>query len=251
MISVHVFQGRDAVNLAKLRPLGAWEPAPRRCRHDPNPDEDFVRCKTKGSVIVEVRVNGKQIDIGDSLRSYVNDKLVSGVFKYFDRPVDAQVTFSRDGHEYRADCSVHLATGITLQAHSKASDIYASFDSATDRLEKRLRRYKRRLKDHHAARKEPVPVFEAPAYVIRTSDEPEEGPTDLNPTIIAEETASIRTLSVGEAVMEMELNDAPVIVFKDAKSQGISLVYRRSDGHIGWIDVAAQTEAVVSGAPAA
>ncbi len=187
---------------------------------------------------MDVKVNGKQIDIGESLRGYVSDKLVTGVFKYFDRPVDAQVTFSRDGHEFRADCSVHLATGITLQAHSKATDIYASFDSAVDRLEKRLRRYKRRLKDHHAARKEPVPVMQAPAYVIAAEVDRDEEPADLNPTIIAEETAAVRTLSVGEAVMEMELNDAPVVVFKNSTHQGMSLVYRRADGHIGWIDVA-------------
>ncbi len=183
-------------------------------------------------------MNGKHIDIGESLRTYVNDKLVSGVFKYFDRPVDSQVTFSRDGHEFRADCSVHLATGITLQAHSKATEIYASFDSAIDRLEKRLRRYKRRLKDHHSARKEPVPMVEAPAYVIAAQKDEAEEPKDLSPAIIAEETATVRTLSVGEAVMEMELSDVPVVLFKNAKNNGINLVYRRPDGHIGWIDVA-------------
>ncbi len=187
---------------------------------------------------VDVTVNGKHIDIGDSLRTYVNDKLVSGVFKYFDRPVDAQVTFSRDGHEFRADCSVHLATGITLQAQGKASEIYASFDTAVDRLEKRLRRYKRRLKDHHSTRKEPVPMTEAPAYVIEAQADMAEEPADLSPTIIAEETAAVRTLSVGEAVMEMELSDTPVVLFKNAKNNGINLVYRRPDGHIGWIDVA-------------
>ncbi len=192
---------------------------------------------------MEITVNGKQLDVGDSLRSYVNDKLVSGVFKYFDRPVDAQVTFSRDGHEYRADCSVHLSTGMNFLAHSKASDIYVSFDSAVDRLEKRLRRYKRRLKDHHAERKEPIPFVEAPAYVIQSVQEEMEEPADLNPTVIAEEKASVKTLTVGEAVMEMELNDAPVVVFKNSAHGGMSIVYRRPDGHIGWIDVTHPEEA--------
>lgn len=186
---------------------------------------------------MDVQVNGKQIDIGQALQSYVKDKLTSGVFKYFDRPIDAQVTFSKEGHEFRADCSVHLATGIVLQSHDKSTEIYNCFDGAVSRLEKRLRRYKRRLKDHHADRKDAVPAFEAPYYVIASgADDEAEEPSDLNPLIIAEETALVRRFSVGEAVMQMDLTDKPAVVFKDSKSGRINVVYRRSDGNIGWID---------------
>ncbi len=186
---------------------------------------------------MDITVNGKQIDIGESLREYVTEKLTTGIFKYFDKPVGAQVTFSREGHAFRADCSVHLRTGMLLQAHSQSGDIYASFDSAVDRLEKRLRRYKRRLKDHHADRKEPAPEIAAQAYVLAPSGDGEDEPKDLNPTIVAEEPTSVRTLSVGEAVMQMDLNDAPVVVFKNSVHDTINIVYRRADGHIGWIDV--------------
>ena len=187
---------------------------------------------------MDIQVNGKQIDIGESLRSYVQDKLASGVFKYFEHPVDAQVTFSRDGHEFRCDCSVHLRTGMVLQAHSKSTDIYASFDSSVDRLEKRMRRYKRRLRDHHTARRgQEVPVFDAPAYVIESPQDGADEPADLNPVIIAEERTAVPVMSVGEAVMQMDLNDAPVVVFKNGSKGSVNIVYRRGDGHIGWIDV--------------
>ncbi len=186
---------------------------------------------------MDIQVNGKQIDIGESLRSYVVEKVSTGVHKYFEKPVDSQVTFSRDGHEFRADCSVHLGTGMVLQAHSKSTDIYASFDSAVDRLEKRLRRYKRRLRDHHSARRDTAAVFDASAYVIESPalDQDEE-PTDLQPVIIAEERTSVPELSVGEAVMQMDLTDAPVVIFKSSANGTINIVYRRGDGHIGWVD---------------
>ncbi len=189
---------------------------------------------------MDIQVNGKQIDIGDSLRSYVADKLTTGVLKYFEHPVDAQVTFSREGHTFKCDCSVHLRTGMVLQTQSQATDIYASFDSAEDRLEKRMRRYKRRLRDHHAAKRREEPLqaaFEAPAYVIAPqSGEGESEPAGLDPVIIAEERASVPVMSVGEAVMQMDLNDAPVVVFKSGSTGAVNIVYRRADGHIGWID---------------
>lgn len=189
---------------------------------------------------MDIQVKGKQIDIGDSLRAYVHDRLNGGVYKYFDRPVDSTVTFSKDGPQYRADCSVHLGTGMVLQSHSRATDIYASFDSAVDRLEKRLRRYKRRLRNHHAAeRSDAAPPFEAPYYVIEaTSHDEHDEPEDLKPVIIAEERRTVPTMSVGEAVMQMDLNDAPVLVFKNGTGGAINIVYRRPDGHIGWIDAA-------------
>jgi ribosomal subunit interface protein len=186
---------------------------------------------------MHIQVNGKQIDIGDALRQHVEERLTDRVFKYFDRPVDSQVTFARDGHEYRADCAVHLSTGMNLLTHGKSTDIYGSFDMAVDRLEKRLRRYKRRLKDHHS-RTAQLPSFEAASYVIAGTGEQEEEPEGLQPVIIAEGTAHVRTCTVGEAVMEMDLTEAPVVLFRNSGHGRLNIVYRRADGNVGWVDPA-------------
>lgn len=184
---------------------------------------------------MHIQINGKQIDIGEALRHHVEGRLTDRVFKYFDRPVDSQVTFAKDGHEFRADCAVHLSTGINLLTHGKSNDIYSSFDLAVDRLEKRLRRYKRRLKDHHA-RAAQSPSFEAAAYVIDGQGDGEEEPERLQPVIIAEETARVCTCTVGEAVMQMDLTEAPLVLFKNSGHGRLNIVYRRADGHIGWVD---------------
>ena len=110
---------------------------------------------------MRIQVSGKQIDIGEACASHVEDRLNETVGKYFDRPVDAVVTFARDGHAFIADSSVHLSTGMTVQATSRAEDIYTSFEGAVDRMEKQLRRYKRRLKDHHRDRQDPIEAAEA------------------------------------------------------------------------------------------
>ncbi|MFP3942920.1 MAG: ribosome hibernation-promoting factor, HPF/YfiA family [Alphaproteobacteria bacterium] len=186
---------------------------------------------------MHIQVNGKQIDIGDALRQHVEGRLTERVFKYFDRPVDSQVTFARDGYEFRADCAVHLSTGMNLLTHGKSTDIYGSFDVAIEKLEKRLRRYKRRLKDHHS-RAGNAPTFEATSYVIAGAGEQEEEPEPMQPVIIAEETAHLRTCTVGEAVMQMDLAEAPAVVFRNSGHGRLNVVYRRPDGHVGWIDPA-------------
>jgi ribosomal subunit interface protein len=187
---------------------------------------------------MQIQVNGKQIDVGDALRSHVTERLTGAVTKYYDRAVDAQVTFSKEGHEFRTDCTLHLSTGMRLHAHSSSSDIYAAFEGAVERLEKRLRRYKRRLKDHHAqAAREALPMQEAPSYVI-AADEEEEVAEDLQPVIIAETRTPVRTLTVGEAVMVMDFEELPALVFRNRAHGGINVVYRRADGNIGWIDPA-------------
>lgn len=186
---------------------------------------------------MRIQVNGKHIDIGDALRSHVSDTIDSVARKYSERPVDAVVTFSREGHGFRCDVSVHLSTGLTAKAASQASDIYACFDSGAERIEKQLRRYKRRLKDHHKTRPEPIEVFPAPAYVIASSSEVEdEEPDSLQPIVIAEMTADIKSLSVGEAVMQMEFEDSPFLMFQNESHGGLNVVFRRDDGNIGWID---------------
>jgi ribosomal subunit interface protein len=185
---------------------------------------------------MDIQISGKKIDIGAALREHVSDKLNVGVTKYFDRPVDAHVAFAREGQNFKCDVSVHLSSGISLQASGQSGDIYSAFDVADDRLATRLRRYKRRLKDHHNSNKEPIQAMMAHSYVIQPDDDAQEEPEGLQPVIIAEDTTHIKTLSVGEAVMQMDLQEAPVLLFKNAVSDGLNMVYRRPDGNIGWVD---------------
>lgn len=187
---------------------------------------------------MRIQVNGKQMDIGEALRSHVEIRLNEAVGKYFDRPVDAVVTFWRDRHEYVSDASVHLSTGLTVQAKAKADEIYASFEGSVDRMEKQLRRYKRRLKDHHRDRPSPIEAIGAPSYIL-ARDEEGAGyaePESLQPVIVAEMEMRVPFLSVGEAVMQMELAGAPLLVFRNEAHGGVNVVYQRDDGNIGWID---------------
>ena len=186
---------------------------------------------------MRIQVSGKQIGIGDALRSHVEDRLQDAVGKYFDRPVEAVVTFSRDRHEFCSDASVHLPTGLTVQAKSRADDIYAAFEGAVDRMDKQLRRYKRRLKDHHRNRENPIDSIGAQSYILAGQDHDEaDEPDTLQPVIVAEMETSVPHLSVGEAVMHMELAGAQLLVFRNEKHGGVNDVHMRDDGNIGWID---------------
>lgn len=187
---------------------------------------------------MRIQVSGKQIDIGEALRTHVVERLTDAVGKYFDRPVEAVVIFSRDRHEYVSDSSVHLPTGITVQAKARADEIYASFEGSVDRMEKQLRRYKRRLKDHHRSRQAPIEATGAPSYILAGGGPDDEAaePESLQPVIVAEMETKVPYLSVGEAVMQMELNGAPLLVFRNEAHGGVNVVYMRDDGNIGWID---------------
>lgn len=185
-----------------------------------------------------IRVNGKQIDVGQSLTNHVEAQLSDIVHKYAEKPVEAAVTFSKDRYEFVADISVHLSTGLTSKSHAKSGEIYGAFDASLDKMETQLRRYKRRLKDHHKERTKPVEFVDAPAYIIDAGKniEQEEEPDSLQPVIVAEMATQVKSLSVGEAVMQMELDGAPVIVFRNNSHGGVNVVYQREDGNIGWID---------------
>ena len=186
---------------------------------------------------MRIQVSGKQMDIGEALRSHVEDRLNEAVGKYFDRPVEAVVTFWRDRHEYIADSSVHLPTGMTVQAKARADEVYASFEGSVERMEKQLRRYKRRLKDHHRDRTAPIEASGAPSYVLaRDEDQTAGEPASLQPVIVAEMETRVPFLSVGEAVMQMELAGAALLVFRNEAHGGVNVVYQRDDGNIGWID---------------
>ena len=183
------------------------------------------------------QISGKQIDIGMSLQTHVRTELDEVVQKYAERPTDALVVFSKSAHEFACEATVHLSTGLTATAKAKDAEIYAAFNSCCAKMEKQLRRYKRRLKDHHKDRTQPVELFGGSSYILASDDGAEQSePETLQPIIVAEMEAKIPSLSVGEAVMQMELAGAPVLVFRNENKDGVNVVYRRDDGNIGWID---------------
>ncbi|SHL32104.1 ribosome hibernation-promoting factor, HPF/YfiA family [Roseibium suaedae] len=186
-----------------------------------------------------LRISGKNVDVGDALRTHVTDRIEDALSKYFAGGYTGHVTLSREGTGFKSECSLHLDTGIVLQVSAQDQEPRLSFDLAADKIEKRLRRYKRKLKDHHgpssASARE---AFEAASYVLASTEDEEELPADFNPLVIAETSAKVRTLTVGMAVMELDLTEAPVVLFKNAANGGVNVVYRRSDGNIGWIDPA-------------
>lgn len=183
------------------------------------------------------QISGKQIDVGSALQTHVETELNAMVDKYAERPTDAHVIFSKSASEFVCEATVHLSTGLTAQAKAHSHEIYAAFDSCSEKMEKQLRRYKRRLKDHHRHRVEPVELSQASAYILASDKDGEESePESLQPIIVAEMETHIPSLSVGEAVMQMELAGAPVLVFRNEGKAGVNVVYRREDGNIGWID---------------
>ncbi|WP_102225844.1 ribosome hibernation-promoting factor, HPF/YfiA family [Acidimangrovimonas sediminis] len=183
------------------------------------------------------QISGKQIDIGEALQSHVKAELGEAAAKYAGRPTDAVVTFSRAAHEYVCESTIHLSTGLSATAKGHATEIYAAFDACAEKMAKQLRRYKRRLKDHHQGRAQPVEFGAGSAYILAASEGSDEvEPESLQPMIIAEMETKIPSLSVGEAVMQMELAESHLLVFRNEKHSGVNVVYRREDGNIGWID---------------
>lgn len=188
------------------------------------------------------RVSGKNIDIGEALRTRVSSRVAEAIDKYFHGGYSGHVTVGKEAFGFRTECVVHLDSGIVLQADAMAGDAYSSADQAAERIERRLRRYKHRLKDHHAARangrqvENLTPNIAAPSYVIEPPTEAVNETIESNPVIIAETTTVLKSLSVSDAVMELDMTGVPVVVFRHAGHGRINLVYRRSDGNVGWID---------------
>src|SRR3984957_10043534 len=183
------------------------------------------------------RVSGKNLDVGEALRERINDRIVEIVSKYFDGGYSGHATLTRDGFGFRTECAIHLDSKITLQAEGMAADAYASADQAALRIEKRLRRYHRRLKDHRTQRADDPAAYDAPSYVIAAPQPENETEIDgFTPVIIAESTTRLKQLAVSDAVTELDMTGAPVLVFRHAAHGGINIVYRRADGHFGWID---------------
>lgn len=186
-----------------------------------------------------LKITGKNFDVGEALRARVSERIEEVVEKLFSNGFSGHVMMEREKSRFHTECAIHLDSGVHLQARGEHQDVYASFDQAADRLEKRLRRYTRRLKNHHDNKLSSNDVEQiAAGFVLAgpSEDLEDDEPEGLNPVIIAEAPVALRRLSVGEAVMEMDLAEAPVIVFRNAASGGLNVVYRRHDGNIGWID---------------
>lgn len=198
---------------------------------------------------MQIQVVSKGIDVSDALREQVLSRVEDGVSKYFNRPGEAYVSISREGFGFRVDCSVHLPSGAMLQAHGEADDAYKAAENTMERLEKRLRRYKRKLKNHHNDNKAQLPAESLQIVVLKGSpdtgldddfDDDEEMAAPLNgepePIVIAERPGEVRTLTVGMASLELDATDSPFLMFRNAASGDLNIVYRRPDGHIGWVD---------------
>lgn len=187
---------------------------------------------------MQLSVKGKQLDVGDAWRRHVEENLPAVVGKYFDSAQDAQVTLSRQGSTFRVDITVHVGKRIIVQSHGATGDAYSAFDEAGEHIGKRLRRYKRRLRDHHRERSEETVSLPAQQYIL-AGEPTESGPEHEEkeePVVIAEMETGIETLSVGEAVMRMDLANLPAMMFRNRAHGGLNMVYHRGDGHIGWVD---------------
>ena len=193
---------------------------------------------------MQIQVNGKQVEVGDALRERIETQLTQGISKYFDRGGDAEVTISKQGHLFKADCWIRLASGQTLVSHAFGGDAHSAFDGTLDHMEKRVRRYKQRLKQHHNGtpqKEETANVTVLRAFDNDTTDDEEidDGMDHSSPPhsmIIAETETTLRTMTVSSAVAEMEMSNYPAIMFRNAAHGGLSVIYRRPDGNIGWID---------------
>ena len=189
-----------------------------------------------------LRVSGKNIDVGDALRQRLTERLSEVVAKYYDGGWSGHVTVAREGSGYRSECMLHLDSGVNLQAHGAEQEANASADAAVEKVEKRLRRYKQRVKDRHAHGGANGVAMAAQSYILAPvpDSEAEEELEGWSPTVVAEQVTRLRSLSVADAVLELDITGAPVVVFRHAGHGRVSVVYRRADCHVGWIDPAAE-----------
>lgn len=185
-----------------------------------------------------LRVSGKNMDVGDALRGKAEDHFDAVVLKYFDGGYDGHLTLTPDGIGFRADCVVHLDSGAMLQASAQGGDATSAYEVMALNIEKRLRRYNRKLKQRPRGINGSADDVAAQYTVFGSGSELDELDEDYAPPVIAESTQNLRQLSVEEAVMELDLTGNQVVMFRHAGHGGLNVVYRRSDGNIGWIDPA-------------
>lgn len=191
---------------------------------------------------MNLSVHGKQMDLGEALHSHVEEKLEDINSKYFNRAIDATVTFAPEGHSFvKTHISLRVGKDIMVMSDSQGGDAYGAFDSAAEKVAKQLRRYKRRLRDHHE-RITDTPeseLIKARDYTIETAADAANDDDDAHgqdPAIVAEMDTHIHKMSVSEAVMRLDLSGQSAMMFRNAKNNAINMVYRRPDGNIGWVD---------------
>jgi len=199
-----------------------------------------------------IQITGKNLDAGDAFQTYANDRIQTVLQKYLERVPDGHVRLERERGLFKTSCSVRLTSGLLLEAHGEGGDAYTSVDSAAHRLETRVRRYKSRIKSHSsaaAAARRKVDT-EARDYVVSLGEDDHSEHDDANPLIIAEGQRNIGHMTVSEAVMQLDLSEASFMIFKNAAHGGLNVVYRRNDGHIGWIDAELPAPAKTNGVTA-
>ncbi len=187
---------------------------------------------------MQLSVKGKQLNVGDALRTHLSESLSRILGKYFGDAIEVGVTFSREGHLYRAVVAAHVGRSIQLQAQGEADEPYPAFDTAAERLAKRLRRYKRRLRDHHKDTGPAPESLPAQQYILASDAEEQAAEDEINgkPAVVAAMATEISSLTVSEAVMRMDLAELPALMFRNSSHSGLNMIYRRPDGNIGWID---------------
>lgn len=196
-----------------------------------------------GEWTMTLRVSGKNLDIGEAFRVHIEARIDSTLAKYRAGPAAGHVTIEPEGHGFRADCTLHLTSGATLQADANAHEPYACFNRAADLIENQIRRHRERLWDHHAgAVADGKTKLEQPSRDEASGAQPnapraeQDEALDLHPAVIAEPSSTIREMTVSGAAMELDSTNAQVVIFRRASDGRTNVVYRRPDGNIGWID---------------
>ena len=188
---------------------------------------------------MHITVAGKQVDTGDALRTHVEYGLGTIAGKYFDHAMEARVTFSKVRSFFACDIHFHAGRNLIMRGEGQAADAHRAFDQAAEHVGKRLRRYRRRVNEHARAKAVERGAPEtAHEYVLRDDDE--EQTDDIrgadHRAVVAEPAADIMRLTVGEAAMRLDLVNVPVMLFRNSASDVLNVVYRRTDGHVGWLD---------------
>ena len=184
---------------------------------------------------MQYQISGIHINVGDALQTHVMGELNEAITKYAERPTDAQIIFSKSGHEFVCDAIIHLSTGLTAQAKASKAEIYAAFDACAEKVEKQLRRYKRKLKGHHKDRNQAVEFIESTSYMDPRKKGEKDSDTASEPIIIAETDKDFPILSAKEAAEELEKSKLPFILFKSEEKKGVNILFRREDGNMGWV----------------
>lgn len=193
---------------------------------------------------MRIQVAGRHVSVGEALQNRIAEELSQRLDKYASRPTEALVTVGKTPiGQYEVDCALHLSSGISLQAQGGGADAHAAFDQALDKIEKRVRRYRSRLKNHHNGANSPLPAEDASAYVLAPFEDEDDGGEaplanggDAAPLVIAETKIPLKTMTVSMAVLQLDLAESPVLLFRNAANGALNVVYRRADGNIGWID---------------